>query len=101
MSKATNGCWVEIETQVLSSSERAPQIPLDTKKTPLLMWTRGFLVEDEAELDMMVTIETLCERKVQGKLVEINPRYDHDYGETVMALLETGVRIRKDLGGIK
>jgi len=101
MMKATKGCWVEIETEVLKASERASTIPEDTKKTPLLMWARGFLVDEKAVTGEDVSIKTLCDRTLTGKLVEVNPRYEHDYGETVMELLETGVNLKRDLGGVE
>ncbi len=101
MIKAVKGNWVEIETQVLSAEERAPQVPEDTKDTPLLMWARGYLVNETAALGSPVTIETVNERKIEGKLVEVNPRYDHDYGQTITELISTGIDLKKDLGGIE
>ncbi len=101
MNKAIKGDWVEIETQVLSAQGRAPQVPDDTKQTPLLMWARGYLVSDEAALGSKVIIETVTERRIEGKLVEVNPRYAHDYGQTVTELISTGMDLKKDLGGAK
>ncbi|AOT71538.1 2-amino-4-oxopentanoate thiolase subunit OrtA [Geosporobacter ferrireducens] len=97
MEKAVKGSWVEIENQVLSVDERAPQVPEDTKETPLMMWTRGFLIEESAAIGEDVSVYTLSGRSVRGKLVEINPRFEHDFGNPVLELLETGVSLREDL----
>jgi len=100
MDNVLKGAWVEIENQVLAAGERAPQVPDDTKKTPLMMWTRGFLMEESASLGDVVTVRTLAGRLVEGKLVDVNPRYVHDFGNSVLELLETGVDLREDLSDI-
>ncbi|SHK03113.1 hypothetical protein SAMN02745975_03492 [Geosporobacter subterraneus DSM 17957] len=97
MNRAVKGGWVEIEDQVLSRYERAPQVPDDTKETPLMMWTRGFLLEESAAIGDWVSVRTLSGRIARGKLVEINPRFVHDFGNTVLELLETGVSLKEDL----
>lgn len=101
MNMAVKNDWVEVEVVVLRADERAPQVPEDTKKVPLMMWTRGFLVGESASLGEEVMIKTLCDRLITGKLVDTQPRYNHDYGETVAELLSTGVNVRADLGGTK
>ena len=98
---AVKNDWIEIEVVVLTADERAPQVPEDTKKVPLMMWTRGFLMSDNANLGDEVFIKTLCERLITGKLVDTEPRYNHDYGNTVPELLSTGVSVRSELGGTK
>ena len=40
------GEWVRIHKVILEPSERAPQVPDDTKECPLEMWTKGFLTAD-------------------------------------------------------
>ncbi|NYB75393.1 2-amino-4-ketopentanoate thiolase, partial [Sedimentibacter hydroxybenzoicus DSM 7310] len=40
------GEWVLIHRNVLEPSERAPQVPDDTKQVPLEMWIKGYLQED-------------------------------------------------------
>ena len=40
------GEWVRIHKIILQPSERAPQVPEDTKKVPLEMWDKGYLQED-------------------------------------------------------
>ena len=99
MEKAIKGSWVEIENVVLSEVSRAPQVPDDTKKTPLMMWTRGVLVNDEATIGETVKVNTLSGRVAEGKLVDIKPRYAHDFGYPVIELIETGFALKNDLGG--
>ncbi|MGO1713197.1 MAG: 2-amino-4-oxopentanoate thiolase subunit OrtA, partial [Senegalia sp. (in: firmicutes)] len=47
---AKKGEWVRIYNVVLEANERAQQVPDDTKKVPLEMWDKGFLLEKEAEI---------------------------------------------------
>ena len=59
MDKAKKNDWVEIENLVLIPDERAPQVPDDTKATPLMMWIKGFLMDDEASIGDEVSVKTL------------------------------------------
>jgi 2-amino-4-ketopentanoate thiolase alpha subunit len=92
------GTWVKIQLQVLDHTERAPQLPDDTKKVPFIMWTKGFLTED-AELNSVVTVKTLTGRNVTGTLMEIEPAYLHDYGKFVPELIQIGATLRKERWG--
>lgn len=99
MRKAKKGDWVRIYNIVLNEKERAPQVPDDTKKVPLEMWDKGFLLNEEASIGDEVEVETYIGRKVKGKLVEINPYYDHDFGKCVPELLYIGKQLRSILKG--
>ena len=57
------------------------------------MWIKGRLTAD-AEIGDTVTITTRTGRTVTGKLLEVNPRYAHDYGDFVPELLEIGDTVR-------
>lgn len=92
------GTWVQIHQIVLSPEERAPQVPDDTKKVPLELRVKGFL-ESEANVGDNVTITTLCGRKMEGRLVDVNPRYEHDFGNPVPELLTIGQELREFLFG--
>ncbi len=96
MDKAKKNDWVEIENLVLTPDERAPQVPDDTKATPLMMWIKGFLMDDEASIGDEVSVKTLIGRVVRGKLVEINPRHIHDFGNPVHELLEIGMELKEN-----
>jgi len=99
MSCAKKGDWVRIYNVILEPSERAPQVPEDTKKVPLEMWDKGFLINEEAEIGDVVEVETYIGRKIKGKLLEINPYYDHSYGKCVPELLYVGKQLRSLLEG--
>ena len=87
------GEWVRIHKIILSASERAPQVPDDTKAVPLEMWDKGFLLAD-SELGDEVEIETVTGRRETGTLIEVNPYYDHDYGKFVPELLAIDKQVR-------
>lgn len=92
------GTWVQIHQQILTPEQRAPQVPEDTAKVPLVMITKGFL-ENEGQMGQIVTVRTLCGRSIEGKLIKILPRFAHDFGDAVPELLEVGPRVRALLEG--
>ncbi len=97
--RAAVGDWVQIEETVLDVGERAPQVPEDTQKVPLIMRVKGFATE-EADLGDDVTVETIIGRKVRGKLVDLEPRYEHDFGRPVVELISVGREARQMLQDI-
>jgi len=98
MEMVKKGTWVRIHKIVLKPSERAPQVPEDTKRVPLEMWVKGFLLQD-AELGDEVSIETVTGRTETGTLVEVNPYYEHDFGKCVPELLAIDKQVREILFG--
>ncbi|SHI52156.1 hypothetical protein SAMN02745975_00056 [Geosporobacter subterraneus DSM 17957] len=96
--EARKGDWVMIHNIVLTSEERAPQVPEDTKQVPLESWVKGFLEKDAAIGDE-VKITTVTGRKVNGKLVEIHPAYKHNFGDFVPELLQIGIQLKEMLAG--
>ena len=92
------GQWARIHKIILQPSERAPQVPDDTKKVPLEMWDKGFLNAD-AKIGDEVTITTVTGREETGTLIEVNPRYDHDFGDCIPELLEIDKQVRGILFG--
>lgn len=94
------GTWVQIRQQVLSPQERAPQVPADTAQVPLVLLAKGFLMQAARKGDT-VQIRTLSDRILEGQLVEVLPRYSHDFGQAVPELLEIGPRVRSLLKGGK
>lgn len=91
--KISKGTWVQIHQIVLNPNERAPQVPDDTKLVPLELRVNGFLDED-AHLDEQVTITTLIGRKLTGRLSRVEPRYEHNFGQPIPALLTIGRELR-------
>lgn len=99
MEYAKKGDWVRIHNIVLTPDQRAPQVPEDTRSVPLEMWTKGFLVDDEAKIGDTVTVETYIGRRTSGKLIEINPYFEHDFGKCIPELLFIGRQLRGILKG--
>lgn len=87
------GEWVRIHKIILEPDERAPQVPEDTKKVPLEMWEKGYLIED-ANIGDAVTIKTVAGREETGTLIEVNPYYTHDFGKFVPELLVISKQVR-------
>jgi 2-amino-4-ketopentanoate thiolase alpha subunit len=96
---AKKGDWVRIYNVVLEPNERAPQVPDDTKKVPLEMWDKGFLLDENAEIGEEVEVETYIGRKIKGELLEVDPYYTHSYGKSVPELLYVGRQLRDILEG--
>ncbi|HDQ14241.1 MAG TPA: 2-amino-4-ketopentanoate thiolase [Sediminispirochaeta sp.] len=92
--KARKGDWVRIQRTVLEPGERAEHIPEDTRKVPLEMWAKGFLLDEEARVGEVVEIETGIGRRMKGIMESINPGYRHSFGETVPELLKIGRQLR-------
>jgi hypothetical protein len=87
------GSWVLIHRNILEPSERAPQVPGDTKKVPLEMWVKGTLQAD-AEIGAKAEVITRTGRRERGTLLEVNPTYTHGFGNFVPELLEISRQVR-------
>lgn len=94
---AKRGDWVRIHNIVLKVGERASNIPEDTQSVPLEMWDKGFLVNEAANIGDEVTVETYIGRKVEGKLIEVDPYWEHNFGKGVQELLYIGRQAREIL----
>lgn len=87
------GTWVEIHKIILKPGERAPLVPEDTRKVPLELKARGFLMQD-AGLGDKATVKTLAGRKLTGTLCKKNPGYTHTFGSPHPELLPIGSEVR-------
>ncbi len=96
--KAKKGDWVRIKKIVLRAEERSDNLPEDTKKVPLEMWDKGFLLDESASLGDWVRVETIIGREIEGEFVQENPSYDVNYGESVNETLYIGKQLREMLG---
>lgn len=85
--------WVRIHKIILEPKDRAPQVPDDTKKVPLELWTKGFL-QTPGKIGDEVTITTVTGRLETGTLIEMNPAYDHAFGNFIPELLEIDKQVR-------
>jgi hypothetical protein len=96
--KANKGDWVRIKRIVLNAKDRSSNLPEDTKKVPLVMWDKGFLLDDNASIGDWVWVETVIGRRIEGEFVQADPSYDVNYGESVNETLYIGRQLRKMLG---
>jgi hypothetical protein len=87
------GSWVLIHRNIMEPSERAPQVPEDTKKVPLEMWVKGTLQTD-TEIGAETEVLTRTGRRERGTLLEVNPTYAHGFGDFVPELLEISRQVR-------
>ncbi len=97
------GTWVEIERIVLAAGERAPQVPDDTQRVPLVMRVKGFLMA-AATVGTEVEVVTAAGRVSRGMLREANPAYSHTFGSPIGALAGIGGEVRamlRDQGRIR
>ncbi|QVK19112.1 2-amino-4-ketopentanoate thiolase [Mycoplasmatota bacterium] len=92
------GTWVQIHKIILEPKDRAPQVPDDTKKIPLEMWVKGFLVED-GNLGEIVQIKTLTNRIEEGELVQENPSFKHNFGHFVPEIIQIGQMVKDFMFG--
>jgi len=95
---AKKGDWVRIYNVVLKPEERAESLPEDTQKVPLEMWDKGFLLDKDAEIEDMVEVETVIGRKITGKLVEIAPNFDINFGAGVTETMYIGRQLKELIG---
>lgn len=90
------GKFVRIKKVILNPDQRASNIPEETKKVPLIMWTKGILLE-EANLGDNVKVKTLSNRVETGELVEVNHIQKVDYGSFVEELFIVGQKAKEEL----
>lgn len=88
------GTWVEIEEIVLEVKDRASNIPIETKATPLKCWTRGNCMED-CILGEYVEVKTNIGRFVKGIVVDVEPGYCHTFGKYVSEISKIGTQAKE------
>jgi len=79
--QAKQGDLVRVHITVLQPEERAANLPQATQLVPFEGWIKGFLLDEQAEVGQTVRIETLIGREISGRLMEIGPIYDHNFGK--------------------
>lgn len=94
---AVKGDWVRIHKIILTPPERAAQLPGDTKKVPLEMWDKGFLLNTRAQLGDEVEVESIIGRKLTGTLLEVNPQFHHSWGSCIPEILQIGRQVKEML----
>lgn len=96
---AKKGDWVRIYKVVLTAKERSINLPEDTKKVPLEMWDKGYLINKTAIIGDKVSVKTVIGRSIIGKLVEVNPSFDISYGDIVIETIYIGKQLKDMLDG--
>lgn len=94
---AKKGDWVRIHSVIMKAADRAQTLPAETRATDIQMWTKGFLLNETAQIGEPVEVETYIGRIQAGTLTEINPYYKHDYGKSLPELLYIGRSLRCEL----
>lgn len=95
MSNALKNDWVEIEILLLEPSQRADTLPEETSSVPLKSYVQGFLIDEQATIGDKVQVTTQSGRKIQGKLIEASPKFEHDFGQPIPELLTIGSELRE------
>jgi 2-amino-4-ketopentanoate thiolase alpha subunit len=96
---ARKGDLVQVHILVLPPGARAANLPEATRAVPYEGWVKGYLKETSAEIGGRVHIESMIGRELEGTLVEINPGYDHDFGEPQPDLNQVGPESWRRLRG--
>jgi hypothetical protein len=91
--KVPVGTWVQVERTILMSGERSKNLPEETRECPLVLWVKGFLLE-EAGMGQVVEIRTIIGRRQRGRLFAVNPPYEHNFGKPITELLTVGEELR-------
>ena len=97
MVDAKRGDLVQIHRIILEPSQRPDNLPSSTRSVPFECWIKGFLIDEAANIGDEVRIRTFIGRKISGNLCQVNPIYDHDFGEPQMELLSVGNEVKKQL----
>jgi len=87
------GAWVEIHGVVLASGERSSKLPEDTRRLPLEMRVKGFLLAPGRAGDE-VEILTPAGRRLRGTLTAVNPPYAHGFGAPIPQLSAIGAEVK-------
>lgn len=91
--------WVRVHRSVLEPEQRTGKLPEDTKQVPLEMWVKGRLINDSAEIGDEVTVLTRAGREEHGRMIEVDPCYELNYGCFVPEILEMEEQLRGALFG--
>ena len=93
--RATRGDHVRIRWIVLRPEERAETVPADTRATPFVACLNGYLEGASAVIGDHVSVRTEIGRILEGELVALAPRSDHDFGSPQPELLAAARQLRE------
>lgn len=93
------GSLVQICFTGLKPEERTANLPEDTRRVPLEIRVKGFLKDESACIGQEVSVETVTGREVTGKMIAVNPKYEHNFGEPVPELILAVNKLQKIMKG--
>jgi hypothetical protein len=85
--KAQRGDHVRIRWVELRPEDRPGTVPADTHETPFVVFVNGYLEDDSAAIGDHVSVRTQIGRILEGDLIDVGPRTDHDFGSPQPELL--------------
>lgn len=94
------GEWVEIEFTIIPAISRSSKLPVDTQKVDFKTRIKGYLIDD-AQIGQEVTIQSILNRELRGRLIAANPPFPATFGSPVRELMEVGKEIEALLAGIE
>ena len=94
---AKKGDLVVIHNIILEPGERSDNLPEATRNVPYECWIKGFLLDKQVHIGQRARIESFIGRELMGTLAEINPVYDHNFGEPQPELNFVGINAWKKL----
>jgi hypothetical protein len=97
MSDAKRGDLVRIHRIILGPDHRPDNLPISTKSVPYECWIKGFLLDEDAKIGSEVRIKTFIEREISGTLHQVNPIYDHNFGQPQKEILTIGNEVKQQL----
>ena len=97
MSDAKKGDFVQIHKTILEPNNRPDNLPDSTKSVPFECWIKGYLLDEDAEIGGQVRIETFIGRELSGTLYQVNPNYDHNFGEPQKEILSICSEVKHQL----
>ena len=97
MPDANKGDLIQIHKIVLEPEKRPDNLPPSTTAVPYECWIKGFLMNENANMGDKVKIKTFIGREISGALCEVNPKYDHNFGQAQKEILAIGREARQQL----
>ena len=93
--RATSRDHVRIRWIVLRPEERAESVPTDTRAMPFVACVNGYLDDASAAIGDHVRVRTEIGRVLEGELIALAPRTDHDFGSPQPELLAAARQLRE------
>ena len=93
--RRVKGDYVVVQRVVLTAEQRAPQVPADTAKVPLIAMFKAYLEDESAVPGDEVNVITMSGRKDRATLTARDPSAQHTYGRFVPELMQVHRQVRE------